>query len=156
MCLYLKDIKPKIAKRDIVCYKILNRTSRFNWDTNEMEEMYTTPYQHTPINSVNDDIIKGIRCFEPNSSTPHISSSSDLFCLKGFKWAMRGGCIHSYRYKKDANFMKKDTYFVKVVGTEDVIFKCIIPKGTEYYKGIDAIGQENYASKKIRFVKQVK
>ena len=148
MCLYLKNIKPKIAKRDIVCYKILNRTSRFNWDTNEMEEMYTTPYQHTPINSVNDDIIKGIRCFEPNSSTPHISSSSDLFCLKGFKWAMRGGCIHSYRYKNDANFMIDDF--------EQVIFKCIIPKGTEYYKGIDAIGQENYASKKIRFVKQIK
>lgn len=148
MCLYLKSIKPKIAKRDIVCYKILNRTSCFNWDTHEVEYMYTTPYQHTPINSVNDDIIKGIRCFEPDSSTPHISSSSDLFCLKGFKWTMRGGCIHSYRYKKDANFMINDF--------EQVIFECVIPKGTEYYKGIDAIGQENYASKKIRFVKQVK
>lgn len=148
MCLYLKDIKPKVAKRDIVCYKILNRTSCFNWDTHEVEYMYTTPYQHTPINSVNDDIIKGIRCFEPNSSTPHISSSSDLFCLKEFEWVMRGGCIHSYRYEKDANFMINDF--------EQVIFKCIIPKGTEYYKGIDSIGQENYASKKIRFVKQVK
>lgn len=154
MCLYLNDIKPKIAKRDIVCYKILNCTSRLNWDTHEAEKMYTTPYQNTPINSVNDDIIKGIRCFETNSSTPHILANSDLHYAKGFKWTMHGGCIHSYRYKKDADFMTIHSNFIK--GHEEVIFKCVIPKGTEYYKGIDALGQENYASKKIRFVKQVK
>lgn len=151
MCLYLKDKKPKIAKRNIVCYKILNRTRRFNWTTDRVEKAYTTPYQHTPINLVNDDIIEGIRCFEPDSSTSDISPISpnlDFLHTEGWKWVMHGGCIHSYRYKKDANFMWSDA--------GQVIFKCIIPKGTEYYEGIDGIHQKNYASKKIRFVKQIK
>ena len=132
MCLYTKDPKVKIAKRKIVCYKVLSKT---NNSISDIEFM--TPYQHTYIDN---DIINGKKDFEAKGSVD-ITDSFDAVAF----YHLNGGCIHTYKRRKDA----------KWCGSEQSVFKCIIPKGTEYYEGESLCGYENYASKKIRFIKQI-
>ena len=35
------------------------------------------------------------------------------------------------------------------------IYKCIIPKGTEYFDGVDVNGFGSYASKSIKIIKKI-
>lgn len=133
MCLYTKDPKVKIAKRRIVCYKVL---LKYYSSISDIE--YMTPYQHTLIDN---DIINGKKDFEAKGSV----GITDAFDAVAF-YHLNGGCIHTYKRRRDAKHLCD---FVQSA------FKCIIPKGTEYYEGESLCGYENYASKKIRFIKQI-
>lgn len=55
--------------------------------------------------------------------------------------------FHSYKYKSEA--------CDDVMGGKEVILKCIIPKGSEYYIGTFA-GVQCYASNSIKIIKAIK
>ena len=113
-------------------------------------------------------------------------ATSDIVCYKvllkkshslvspfyhNFKWKFRE--IVEPRDKAVYRFISKhieDGYlhtFSSIYGAEDMvkdssmrdhlrIYKCIIPEGTYYYKGIQSGGRYGYASKKLKLVKLVK
>ena len=123
MCLYSTTGK-KIAEHDIVCYKVL-----YYWN-----DKYYTPIMHK---KVKDAVLTGRRLFrgglfrQKNKYTNSIS--------------IEGGYVHVYSTRMNCNcdwFCGKYRYY-----------KCIIPKGTEYWISHD--GKE-FAARKIRFVEQVK
>ena len=123
MCLY-STTGNKIAERDIVCYKVLS---------------YWYGKYYTPImrKRVKDAVLTGRRLFrgglfrQKHKYTDYIS--------------IEGGYIHVY-----STFMNCRWY--GFCG-ERCCYKCIIPKGTEYWVSND---RKEFAARKIRFVKQVK
>lgn len=107
MCLVSKWRFPKRAKKDIVCYKILEKVKTDNSDE------YYTPYLDVKV-----DITKPLKALgnsitfidplEKGSRYIHTISSLDL--VNHYIWEMN--C------------------------SRPVVFKCIIPKGTKYHKSL--------------------
>ena len=62
-----------------------------------------------------------------------------------FGYIIEGGMIHTFVNENEA--IDANAYHIK-----DRVYKCIIPKGTEYFISSD---KEEYCSKKIKFVKRI-
>mgnify|MGYP006874639238 CR=1 FL=1 len=134
MCLY-KDKKYHpfnkhlIAEEDIVCYKALVHSSI------DPPDILRTPFQSEPIRiSVYLDY-----------QIPFIAREDSKFLSfwqhkLGLSKRVGSGFIHTYR----------SIYFAPAI-RQVHLFKCIIPKGTEYFIGTD----DDYASKKIIFLEQL-
>ena len=125
MCLYLKSSKVRIAKEDIICYKFL------------VKEVgsYFTPYQSS--------LIEVGKLIEDTESLMIEKTSK-----RDFNFILYGGMFHTF---KDIEAARKDVrWFANNMSrvNEYVIFKCIIPKGTEYYEGTFE-AYKCYASKKL-------
>lgn len=128
MCLYKDDkyhphYRPLIAKKDIVCYKQLV-TSHF---TNG----YMTPYTHSVV---------PVKCLEKKVPfKAEIVKRFRFFChhILGTTRIVNDGFIHVYTYPKH--------------NLEAITFKCIIPKGTRYFRGLCA----ELAAKEIIFLERV-
>lgn len=119
MCLIsLSDI-PKVADRNIVCYKFLYKIGPFK---------YITPVRGTTLwkfPSIKKTFVaEGVR----DIGVDHIQQ----------KYVVGGGFIHTFAKRSDI-YSRRSPYDV-------VLFQCIIPKGTEYFESED--GSE-YASSKI-------
>lgn len=130
MCLF-KDTRrhpncrPLRAKSDIVCFKVLIKTPK----------KVITPHQGMEISP---------DCLYHKQ--PLKASISSYF--RFFKWHILGkrgivtdGFIHTHETLNLRIFNAK--YYA--------LFKCIIPKGTWYYKGLS----NQYASRKIIFLEQI-
>lgn len=126
MCL-VKDKKfhphnrPLIAKDDIICYKKLQ----------QIENAYITPctYVQVPIECIRDKVpFKAEILSKFKFIWKHVL---------GFSNSVEDGFIHAFQ--RDYGFRGYAT------------FECIIPKGTEYFIGID----NHIASKEIIFLKQL-
>ena len=121
--------KPLIAEEDIACYKALVHSSI------DSPNILRTPFQLEPIR-----ISVYLNC-----QIPFIAGDDSKFWSfwqhkLGFSERVGSGFIHTYR---DMSF----TSLLRQVR----IFKCIIPKGTEYFIGTD----DDYASKKIIFLEEL-
>lgn len=133
MCLITSQNGFKTADKDIVCYKELYDSPILG---------LSTPYQ---LYRVPEEAIQGRRPFKAGgtpvfrqqlSTYPdHILTYSDHILTEG--------AIHTYK-EKPRNRHKNHT-----------VFKCIIPKGTEYATGTDSGGTECYASREIVFIRQL-
>ena len=130
MCIIVENIFPKRAKTDIVCYKILNKDmtapyTKFQYDFRE----YRANGLFNLLICIKDSIIIKLRYKE-----------SSMCYFYGV------GLIHTYKNPP------------LIIGTSHIknlnrrVFKCIIPKGTYYYKSDDSI---EYASRKLRIIKEV-
>ena len=130
MCLFTKQICPLRARKDIVCYKRFELVRL----PNSFFSLMTTPVRGTMVRVPTDeptvmiaypDSIEKIRI--ENATNPR----SQIY----------GGMIHAY---------------TKIEYSESpwhlAIFKCIIPKGTLYYKGTSG----DICAKKMLVVEQVK
>lgn len=128
MCLYTKQICPQRARKDIVCYKVF---------TYSLDNSYImTPYLRKHI-------------LKPTKNNPTLMDDTDFDVgignatvtdLDGRKYKVKCvgyGMIHAY-----ANIIHGPT----------LRYKCIIPKGTLYYKGI----LNDICAKKMLVVEQVK
>lgn len=153
MCLHSIKGKPSIAKRDIVCYKVLEQ-HQCNFNPN-----YT--YIETPFRQcrLDDSQLNGgspIKATRDRFSEEPYQTNSRLL----FDWNVSAGYIHTYRSKRAA---KKAIFAYSLDSdllnpnwneqnwvTYGVIYECIIPKGTKYYKGIDDADIRCYASEEIR------
>lgn len=136
MCLYSKDLIPKIAEEDITCYKILEECP--------LEDCpYKTPYMEELIKR---EIIYGIYNFVGLGDRKAKTNGEYVYIGKGY--------IHTYKFSVNADSMREGLSFV----FDNIchIFECIIPKGTKYYEGRDSLNFMSYASEQIKFIKKVK
>ena len=128
MCLYTREKLPRIAKRDIVCLKILSE---------ESNGVYKTPYQGVKV-QLNSKI-------EASPKRVDISFS-DNDCLNNTVYSVNGGVVHSVLLDEGRC---KGRSCVK---------KAVIPKGTEYYLGcfgLEVASKELYITDKNGSIKDL-
>jgi hypothetical protein len=139
MCLEIKegDLR-KTAEEDIVCYKILATISS---DSGEIVRF--TPLREVLVNVTKD--------FEAEGSEDYLEQALGKISI---------GFIHTFEDLVDT--MMALTTFKVIMGENKVdylgleIWKCVIPKGTKFYKGVflDIKSSSSYASKKIKFIEK--
>lgn len=136
MCLTTNWYKARVAKRDIVCYKIL--ASFDNGKT------YFTPSQHT--------CVKDFPILQP-----YFNEKEDVEEVGFNVYEVNGGFIHTYMFKGKRWFRR--TYKYKGKTYKHVLFKAIIPKGTRYYCGkhnnILFKHRYGYASRDIKLLEKI-
>ena len=133
MCLDTKQLEPKIADKDIVCYKLVKRT--------KIKGIYKSYYQRFEYvirqlytNNLDirfaDKVIKNL-CL----SYPHL----DIY-------AVEEGMFHSY---------ENHLYPVILSPLPNcALLKCIIPKGAYYFEGyFDE--SPSYASSQIKILEEI-
>ena len=143
MCLYTNQKVAKVAEQDIVCYKILYKGNN----------SYQTPFQFTLVPS--KCFIRG-ELYTPAEEgeakpNPHGCETWQSTYL------VEEGFIHTCKdIDYGMSFLKWFKGRQPSPSMEDNcrIYRCIIPKGTEYFEGHDGDG-ESYASKAIKFIKEV-
>ena len=133
MCLDIKQLKPKIADKDIICYKLVKRTkikgiykSSFQRFEYVIRQLYTN---NLDIRFA-DKVIKNL-C----PSRPHLGI-----------YAVEEGMFHSYA---------SHLYPVILSPLPNcALLKCIIPKGAYYFEGYfdDA---PSYASSQIKILEEI-
>ena len=133
MCLDINHLKPKIADKDIVCYKLVRRTkikgiykSNFQRFEYVIRQLYTN---NLDIRFV-DKVIKNL-C----PSRPHLGI-----------YAVEEGMFHSY---------ENHLYPVILSPLPNcALLKCIIPKGAYYFEGyFDE--SPSYASSQIKILEEI-
>ena len=152
MCLAVnKTQRVKVAKEDIICYKVVRRYKKV--DHNE----YETPYRDQPIE------LGGFYDESDNlMDIEYACGALDDWDGDTYK-SVRGNAFHSFANLKDAKWEARDWGYYKEKGVEDmIVVECIIPKGARYYKGINAIYNaeiagypDGYASNKIIYTSTI-
>ena len=132
MCLIISKLRPKIADKDIICYKLVERT--------KIKGIYKSSFQRfeyviRQLYTNNIDIRfadRVIRNLCP--SYPHLS-----------KYAVEEGMFHSYANKSSPILSPLPWW---------ALLKCIIPKGAYYFKGyFDDC--PSYASSQIKILEEI-
>lgn len=133
MCLYTKQICPLRARKDIVCYKAFTNYGY-------VKGMMKTPYLKWSvyIPTTEPTVMEAI---PKNHIEKNQLSQFTYEYLHGSRFLIKGGMIHA--------FCDKELIYDK---ESFVLFKCIIPKGTLYYKG----RYHDICAKKMIVVEQVK
>ena len=129
MCLYTKQVEPKIAEKDIVCYKFYRRYN----------EILISPYQEVTAPEIG--IVTNTKLGESHKL------ENDVFYIHEFYNIRRvNEGFHSFKILEEIKH--------KINGYRNldlVIFKCIIPRGSSYYEGrFDRY--ESYCSNSIKLV----
>lgn len=124
MCLYTYDKKPLIAKEDIICYKAV--------EYNPELDTYNTPFQRTDIT----EYVKNKTIWRDSSEVQRTVADVDIFGKSLYETGI--GYIHALRGPYG-----RALYHV---------YKCIIPKGTEYYIGLN----DDICARAIQFVEEYK
>jgi hypothetical protein len=140
MCLYCWRKNPKIAKKDIVCYKVLLHLG---------EGAYITPYAERRLTLAEK---RGQVDFVANGNK---SIAKNLIGLDRwyYRYKVNKGYIHTFKNRKDA--VEEMIDWRTTCKKTPYVFKCIIPKGTEYYKGTFGDVSKSYCSDKIRIIEKV-
>ena len=132
MCLRLDYSEPKIADKDIVCYKLVEKTKIkgiYKSYFQEFEYIIRQSYTNNLDIKFVDRIIKNL-C----PSYPHYGI-----------YAIEEGMFHSY-----TNYMPFELF----TSLDETILKCIIPKGAYYYEGyFDE--SPSYASSQIKILEEM-
>jgi hypothetical protein len=148
MCLFVKNNKVKIAKEDIICYKVLKYLKSSHSPTGTV---LCTPFADQIIS---ESVLNGDFDFEA-VGTPKIEQEYDN------EYSISEGYIHTCADKDSANtiYLQCAYYHEYYCANKFEIYECIIPKGTRYYEGVynheKRISRASYASEKIRFVKKL-
>lgn len=121
----------RVAETDIVCYKMIEVYGR-----KKGEEVLRTPYQGTRVELNKTYTAEGIEDL--------YSEVDDDF----MQIEVGSGFIHSFQEFEDAMEDVLD------YGYGNIVVKCIIPKGTEYIKGMFD-SYYGYASKKIVYTNTI-
>lgn len=132
MCLKIKERKQQTATHPITVYKIVV----------QIDNNYYTPYTFTPISP---ETLQGLVPFEAKGKAHVIKD--------GLAFMISKGTIHTYANASEA-FRIADLDN-RLLGGRHIVYECEIPKGVKYYKGKGEGGNNEYASKQIRFVKRL-
>lgn len=147
MCLAASHKDVKIAEKNITCYKILELSSGFYTG-----RIYTTPYMGALVPT---HIIKGKK--ELYASRGTCWKDKGVQQISGrtkYMYRIDGGYIHTYAKLSAAN-NRKESLLKLYSKHKYYIFKCVIPKGAEYYEGLEPNGYKSYASECIKFVDRI-
>ena len=133
MCLFINHLEPKIADKDIICYKLVKRTkikgiykSSFQGFEYIIRQLYTN---NLDIRFV-DKIIK------------NLDTTRSGLCL----YIIEEGMFHSYA-----------SYLYPVILSplpNGALLKCIIPKGAYYFEGYFD-DSPSYASSQIKILEEI-
>lgn len=124
MCLLSKTDIPLIAKKDIICYKVLT------------EDNYSPYYYRNYTAAIkNSDVIQ--------DKTPE--------CIKNFSnlFKISRGFIHTYSELANLKYELYSTQSALLLLCK--VYKCIIPKGSKYF--VNTTGRE-YCSKQLKFIEE--
>ena len=126
MCLVTIQLEPKIADKDIICYKLVKRT--------EIKGVYKSNIQRFEY------IIRQLytNYFDIKYADMLIKKRYNLF-------AIENGMFHSYA---------SNVYFILKPLQYCTLLKCIIPKGAYYFKGYYG-NYPSYASSQIKILKEI-
>ena len=129
MCLFINHLEPKIADKDIICYKLVERT--------KIKGVYKAQYQEFEY------IIRQLY-------TNNIKIEFSYKLIKPetiFGYFIEEGMFHSYA-----------SYLYPVILSplpNGALLKCIIPKGAYYFEGyFDE--SPSYASSQIKILEEIK
>ena len=132
MCLLLEHLEPKIADKDIICYKIVEKT--------KIKGIYTSYFQEFEY------IIRQL--YTNNLDIKFVDRIIKKLCPSypyyGV-YAIEEGMFHSYVSSLHAKINR---------GPSEFIVKCIIPKGAYYYTGYYNLFI-NYASSQIKILEEI-
>lgn len=129
MCLYSLGHE-EVATCDIPCVKLLAIDS---------DGKYYTPFYKRRVSQM---VLRGLSCLRAKGKKG-IFVSHLKYCTKTIK----GGYIHVYASQADAH---EQAWFGM---PRYVLYDCVIPKGTRYWKSYDGC---EYAARKIRFIQEIK
>lgn len=135
MCLVIKDDIGFIATEDIVVYKV--------FEINRQHAMVSPFFGHCVWKP---GVVKTEEVHES-----HPKPVRDYFYGK---YLLGEGYFHSYALFSTAR--RTASTWTSMDKNRPVIWKCVIPKGTEYYKGWTNIGERSYASKALKPVEEIK
>lgn len=136
MCLITNKSVPNIATQSIECFKLYKRVE---------SGLALTPFEEALIC---DAELKGIKPFLPFNTYFNPKKIEELNSEKT-NFAVSSGYIHTYKTYAHAKYNKK--LLGKYYDGEFFVAKCIIPKGYEYFEGVDLSGVSGYASDGIIF-----
>ena len=122
MCLEIRRKNIKIAKKDIVCYKVLVNRG----------DGYVTPYQFFPM---------------PLGYTYKNSDTPKIIWDRGKGWVHQG-FFHTYIKLYDAK-NDADWQYENCEEDDVIVVKAVIPKGSHYLSGVNNDGEKSYASKML-------
>ena len=128
MCLVLKYLEPKIADKDIICYKLVERTN--------IKGIYKSSFQ-------------GFEYVIRQLYTNNIKIEFSYKLIKDkvlFGYSIEEGMFHSYA-----------SYLYPVILSplpHGALLKCIIPKGAYYYEGYFD-DSPSYASSQIKILEEI-
>ena len=125
MCLFINHLEPKIADKDIVCYKLVERT--------KIKGIYKSKYQEFEY------VIRQLY-----TNYFDIKYIDMLIKRRYSRFAIEEGMFHSY-----ANYLSAITILPNLV-----VLKCIIPKGAYYFEGYFG-NYPSYASSQIKILEEI-
>ena len=132
MCLFINHLEPKIADKDIVCYKLVKRT--------KIKGVYKSSFQGFEY------IIR--RLYTNNINIRFINKIVKTWCLT-YPYLMYNideGMFHSY---------KSNLTPILSPLPSCALLKCIIPKGAYYFEGYFD-DSPSYASSQIKILEEIK
>ena len=130
MCLVLSHLEPKIADKDIICYKFVDRTKIkgvYKSGFKKFEYIIRRLYTNNISIEFSDRVIK--------PSKTHYK-----------RYYIEEDMFHSY-----TNYMPFKLLFIL---PDESILKCIIPKGAYYYIGTCG-SNLSYASSQIKILEEI-
>lgn len=128
MCLFINHLEPKIADKDIVCYKLVKRTR---------------------IKGVYKSSFRGFEYIIRKLYTNNIKIGFSYFLMKHrniFGYFIEEGMFHSY-----------ESHLYPVILSplpNCALLKCIIPKGAYYFEGTFDFSP-SYASSQIKILEEI-
>ena len=126
MCLVINHLEPKIADKDIICYKLVKRT--------KIKGIYKSSFQ-------------GFEYIIRQLYTNYFDIKyADMFIKRRYNlFAIEEGMFHSYA---------SNVYFILKPLQYCTLLKCIIPKGAYYFKGYYG-NYPSYASSQIKILEEI-
>ena len=173
MCLSTRQHDFYTAEKDIVCWKILLKVRNAQENTfGVRKEEYITPYAYETVDQL---ILKGKKLFLPR--TKHADALAErmdnvrrmpgLYTNNG-RIDIERGVIHTYGEISPEVMTELLTMWQSDIGgdrfmcngrkevLEVSLWKCVIPKGTEYLKGkVVYYDIHSYGSKALRFMEKI-
>ena len=149
MCLSTNQAELRVSEDDITVYKLIsvcpsnldffNGAMQLNIDK-LADYRYLSYYRLEEID---------VHCVEDGVPYAAVGVSVKRRNYDVYKYKYGSGLIHTFKYKDDAICI-----FEKSVSNV-ILYRCVIPKGTEYVSGEDNNGFGSYASKQIVFEEPV-
>ena len=128
MCLLINQLEPKIADKDIVCYKLVKRT--------KIKGVYKSSFQE----------------FEYVIRQLYTNNIKIEFSYK----LIKPETIFGYFFIEEGMFHSYASNFYPILSPLPwcALLKCIIPKGAYYFEGIFDFSP-NYASSQIKILEEI-
>lgn len=154
MCIRTNQEKLEVAESNITVYKLIDVNpgvlatnyvlSRYMLLEQPQKYSYNSFYQFVVIDN---NCVENKRPFIAKGHARRAKCSSGA----GYRYFYGEGLIHTFENEDDA---------LKSIEPNDVdafaiLYKCTIPKGTKYIKGVEDTGFPSYAAKKIIFEEPV-